>query len=153
MRTSDVTWVLHNRPDWTLVQHVNRLLKLLMRSSPDEYVIVKIICSFRDGRVQKYDVHRQLSRTQRREMKRFLEKNQNQLSFFYVQLINFQYRDNIRFTLSALAPFEHFDLIGENTPHWLHELINRKFEPEISWRQRLWSFLYNHRPFRNSLSR
>lgn len=146
----DVTWTLHNQ-DWTLTQHINRLAKLLLRNSPDEYVIEKIVFTFQDGTVETYHVNRRLDHERRKEIKKYLSKKEKELAFFYVQFINFNCRANIKFALSGLAPFEKLDLIGENTPNWLHEMVNRKFNSQISWRHKLWSFLYNHRPFPNSL--
>lgn len=153
MALKNISWKLHNRAHWTLAQHISRLAKLLLRNSPDEYVILKIICTFKSGDIQSYDVNRRLDHERRREIVRFLKKHEKELSFFYVQFINFSRRENIRMALSGIAPFEELDLTSENTPNWLHELVNRRFEREISWRHKAWSYLYNHRPFRHSLTR
>jgi hypothetical protein len=153
MSVRDVTWVLNNHAHWTLAQHLNRLAKTLLRNSPEEYNLIKIICSFKNGHVETYHVNRRLDHERRREIKKYLRKNESDLAFFYVQFMSFSRRENTKFSLSGLSPFDHLDLIGENTPGWLHELINRRFQREISWRHKLWSYLYNHRPFRHSLNR
>lgn len=153
MRVKSVAWALTNNAQWTLAQHLNRLCKLFLRNCPDEFVIQKVHCSMRDGSVLAYDVNRRLDHDIRKEMKRFLKSNHKDVVFFQVQFINFQYRENIKMSLTGIEPFDQLDLIGDNVPSWLHEMVNRKFQSEIGVTHKLWSYFYNHRVFRHSLGR
>jgi hypothetical protein len=117
MHPRDISWKLHNRSHWTLAQHINRLAKLLLRNSPDEYVIQRIVCTFTNGHVETYDVNRRLDHERRIEIKRYLKKYESEMAFFHVQFINFSRRDNITLALSGIAPFQELDLISENTPN------------------------------------
>ena len=153
MSEKHIVWKLKNTEERSLAKHLKRLGNMLLRLSPDEYAILTVDCCFLQGESQHYDVNRPLDKERLREMRRFLKRNEAQLARFDVEFINFKQTDNARIRLTAEAPFTVLQLEACNIPSWLHEMTNRRFHDELGYSHRLWSYFYNRRPFKYSLSR
>ena len=153
MPDSKVSWKLRNIDNDSLAKHVKRLGNLLLRTSPNEYVILSMTIVFHNGEQQYFDVNRWLDKQHLKSIRRFLKKNQDKLQSFQLHFVNFNQRENIQIMMTGQSPFEQLTLQGLNLPHWLHEMTNRRFNHEISLSQKIWSYCYNHRPFKYSLTR
>jgi len=153
MDIQNVNWVLVNHPGWSLAKHVKRFSKLLLRNMPGEFAVEKANYHYLNDRLDVYDINRRLDILQRKDLCRYLKTNQATLEHFSIQFVSYSDSQNNRFTLSGTAPFERLELVGENVPTWLREVINRKFKAEIGFSHKLWSFFHNRRLFKYSLSR
>ncbi len=147
-----VKWQLRNTEGRSLARYLKRLGNILLRNSPNEYVILNVTWVFKDGHVERQDVNRHLDKARLKILRRFLKRNEDSLDSFQIRFISFAQRDNIQILLNGEAPFEELQLYAQNLPKWMHEMTNRSFREEITWRQKLWSYLYNHRPFKHHTS-
>lgn len=153
MYKKKVTWRIKNEGSLTVDKFVKKIAKLLTRTNPDDYDVLKFAINYQNGVVHRRDINRRLDKSQRQYLRSFFNHPESDPESFLVEFVNFGSVQNVKLTVTGSMPFAHLSLIGENIPSWLHEMINRKFYDRLSWQQRLWSLFYNHRPFHYSLSR